>query len=35
VGGKDFLVTSAGLWVGSDGKRFAGEYRARIAFCPL
>jgi hypothetical protein len=35
VGGKDFLVTDAGLWVGSDGKRFAGEYRARIAFCPL
>ena len=26
--------TSAGLWVGSDGQRFAGEYRARIAFCP-
>jgi hypothetical protein len=35
VGGKDFLVTDAGLWVGSDGKRFAGEYRARIAFCPV
>ena len=35
VGGKDFLVTRAGLWVGSDGTRFAGEYRARIAFCPL
>lgn len=35
VGGKDFLVTSAGLWVGSDGQRFAREYRARIAFCPL
>ena len=35
VGGKDLLATSAGLWVGSDGQRFAGEYRARIAFCPL
>lgn len=35
VGGKDLLVTSAGLWVGSDGKRFAKEYRARIAFCPV
>jgi hypothetical protein len=35
VGGKDLLVTSSGLWVGSDGARFAGEYRARIAFCPL
>jgi len=35
VGGKDLLVTSSGLWVGSDGTRFAGEYRARIAFCPL
>jgi hypothetical protein len=35
VGGKDLLATSAGLWVGSDGPRFAGEYRARIAFCPL
>lgn len=35
VGGKDLYATSAGLWVGSDGARFAGEYRARIAFCPL
>jgi hypothetical protein len=35
VGGKDFLVTDAGLWVGSDGTHFAGEYRARIAFLPL
>jgi len=35
VGGKDLLATSSGLWVGSDGTRFAGEYRARIAFCPL
>ena len=35
VGGKDLLVTSSGLWVGSDGNRFAGEYRARIAFASL
>lgn len=35
VGGKDLYATSAGLWVGSDGQRFAREYRARIAFCPL
>jgi len=35
VGGKDFLATSAGLWVASDGELFHGEYRARIAFCPL
>ncbi|MGI8676296.1 MAG: hypothetical protein ACR2JT_05110, partial [Nocardioidaceae bacterium] len=35
VGGKDMFVTSAGLWVGSDGKRFNGEYRYGIAFCPL
>lgn len=35
VGGKDLLVTASGLWVGSDGQRFNGEYRARIAFCPL
>jgi hypothetical protein len=35
VGGKDMLITSAGLWVGSDGAQFAGETRSRIAFCPL
>ena len=35
VGGKELLVTSAGLWIGSDGQKFGGEYRARIAFCPL
>lgn len=34
IGGKDMLVTRSGLWVGSDGTHFAGEYRARIAFCP-
>jgi Domain of unknown function (DUF5122) beta-propeller len=35
VGGRDFLATAAGLWVASDGNRFAGEFRAGIAFCPL
>jgi hypothetical protein len=35
VGGKDFLATPTGLWVGSDGNRFANEFRASIAFCPL
>jgi hypothetical protein len=35
VGGKDFLVSSRGLWVASDGTRFAGEYRHGIAFCPI
>jgi hypothetical protein len=35
VGGKDFLATPAGLWVGSDGNRFANEFRASLAFCPL
>ncbi len=35
VGGRDFLVTPSGVWVGSDGARFAGEYRKGIAFCPV
>ncbi len=35
VGGRDFLATRAGLWVGSDGRRFAGELHSDIAFCPL
>jgi hypothetical protein len=35
VGGKDFLATSTGLWVGSDGNLFHHEFRAGIAFCPL
>jgi hypothetical protein len=35
VGGKVLYATPAGLWVGSDGARFAGEYRDNIAFCPL
>jgi hypothetical protein len=34
IGGKDFLVTGAGLWVGSDGVRFGGETHQGIAFCP-
>jgi Domain of unknown function (DUF5122) beta-propeller len=35
VGGKDFLATSTGLWVGSDGNRFRNEFRASLAFCPF
>ena len=35
VGGKDFLVTSTGLWVGSDGKYYNGKYHWGIAFAPL
>jgi hypothetical protein len=35
VGGKEFLATGAGLWVGSDGNFFNHEFRAGIAFCPL
>lgn len=35
AGGKDFLVTSAGLWVGSDSPRFNGEDHYGLAFCPL
>jgi hypothetical protein len=35
VGGKDFLVTLAGLWVASDGRFFNNELRWGIAFCPL
>ena len=35
VGGKDLLATSEGLWVGSDGARFDGEYHYGIAFAPL
>ncbi|MDF2966376.1 MAG: hypothetical protein K0Q93_154 [Nocardioidaceae bacterium] len=35
IGGKALYATSAGLWVGSDGARFAGEYRDNIAYCPL
>jgi len=35
VGGKDFYASPSGLWVGSDGRYFAGEYRQGVAFCPL
>jgi hypothetical protein len=35
IGGKDFLATSTGLWVPSDGNRFANEFRAGIAFVRL
>ena len=35
VGGRVLYATSTGLWVGSDGARFAGEYRDNIAFVPL
>ena len=35
VGGRDFYASADGLWVASDGNRFAGEFRAGIAFCPL
>jgi hypothetical protein len=34
IGGKEFLVTGEGLWVGSDGERFAGEIHDNLAFCP-
>ena len=34
-GGKQLLVTEAGLWVVSDSKRFDGEPRYGIAFAPL
>jgi hypothetical protein len=35
VGGKEMLATPAGLWVGSDTPRFAGEFRSDLAFLPL
>jgi hypothetical protein len=35
VGGKDLLLTSAGLWVASDGDRLGGELREKLAFLPL
>lgn len=35
VGGKELYATSAGLWVGSDTPRFAGEFRSDLAFLPL
>jgi hypothetical protein len=35
IGGKDFLATSAGLWVASDGQRIGGELHDNIALMPL
>jgi hypothetical protein len=35
VGGRELFATPQGLWVGSDGARFSGEYRHGIAFVPL
>jgi hypothetical protein len=35
MGGKAFLVTPGGLWVGSDSERFNGELHRGIAFAPL
>jgi Domain of unknown function (DUF5122) beta-propeller len=35
VGGKDLLLTSAGLWVASDTRLIAGEKHERLAFLPL
>jgi hypothetical protein len=35
IGGKVFLVTSQGMWVGSDSLTFAGEPHRGIAFVPL
>ena len=34
-GTEKLYVTSAGLWVGSDGQTFAGLDRPGIAFCPV
>jgi hypothetical protein len=35
VGGKDLLLTSAGLWVASDTIRIGGEVHERLALLPL
>ena len=35
LGGKDFLVTPDGLWIGSDSQDIQREHRAGIAFMPL
>ena len=35
IGGKAFLATSSGLWVGSDSLKFNGEPHRGIAFVPL
>jgi hypothetical protein len=34
IGGKDLLVTPAGLWVASDGTKFNFKTRKNLAFCP-
>jgi hypothetical protein len=35
IGGRAFLITSDGLWVGSDSMKFNGESHRGIAFAPL
>lgn len=35
IGGKAFLATPSGLWVGSDSPKFAGEPHRGLAFVPL
>lgn len=35
IGGKAFLATSSGLWVGSDSRKFASEPRRGLAYVPL
>jgi hypothetical protein len=35
VGGKDLLLTPAGLWVASDTIHIGGEIHERLAFMPL
>lgn len=34
-GGKGFLSTTLGLWVGSDSRRFGGERHVEVGFLPL
>ena len=35
VGTKVIYATPAGIWFGSDGRRFAGQIHDSIAFTPL
>jgi hypothetical protein len=35
VGGKDLLLTPAGLWVASDTIHIGGEIHERLAFMPM
>jgi hypothetical protein len=35
IGGKAFLATEDGLWIGSDSAQIHGEPRRGLAFCPL